>query len=145
MQKIILLLLIIFSQILFGQNKITETEKLAATCKVWGFLKYYHPKVAAGEFNWDQQLIDILPKIEEAHTRKEYSLIISNWIDSLGEVPLIAPIALPKDVKFFDKKLRLIVDKHQCFIFQKSFCKIEIYRRKQISGQTVLCGRKRAR
>lgn len=32
MQKIILLLLIIFSQILFGQNKITETEKLAASC-----------------------------------------------------------------------------------------------------------------
>jgi len=107
MQKIILLLLIIFSQILFGQNKITETEKLAATCKVWGFLKYYHPKVAAGEFNWDQQLIDILPKIEKAHTRKEYSLIISNWIDSLGEVPLIEPIALPKDVKFFDKNFDL--------------------------------------
>ncbi|WP_347050073.1 hypothetical protein [Flavobacterium olei] len=32
MQKIILLLLIIFSQILFGQNKITETEKLATSC-----------------------------------------------------------------------------------------------------------------
>lgn len=32
MQKIILLLLIIFSQILFGQNKITETEKFATSC-----------------------------------------------------------------------------------------------------------------
>lgn len=106
MKKITLFFLIIFSQILFSQ-KVTETEKLATTCKVWGFLKYYHPKVAAGEFNWDQELIDILPKIEKAQTRKEFSLIISNWIDTLGEVPLIAPIAEPKDVKFFDKNFDL--------------------------------------
>ena len=107
MKKITLFLFIIFSQTIFSATKITETEKLVATCKVWGFLKYYHPKVAAGEFNWDQQLIDILPKIEKAQTRKEYSLIISNWIDSLGEVPLIAPIAAPKDVVFFDKNFDL--------------------------------------
>lgn len=107
MKKNIIIFLLVFSQTIFSQAKITETEKLATTCKVWGFLKYYHPKVAAGEFNWDQQLIDILPKIEKAQTRKEYSLVISNWIDSLGEVPLIAPIAVPKDVVFFDKNFDL--------------------------------------
>mgnify|MGYP003575940387 FL=1 len=106
MKKITLFFLIIFSQIIFSQ-KVTETEKLVTTCKVWGFLKYYHPKVAAGEFNWDQQLIDILPKVEKAQTRKEFSLVISNWIDTLGEVPLIEPIAEPKDVKFFDKNFDL--------------------------------------
>ncbi|WP_431243732.1 hypothetical protein ACQ9BO_04040 [Flavobacterium sp. P21] len=105
MKKITLVLFIVFSQSIFSASKITETEKLVATCKVWGFLKYYHPKVAAGEFNWDQQLIDILPKIAKAQTRKEYSLIISNWIDSLGEVPLIAPIATPKGVVFLIKIL----------------------------------------
>ncbi|MHC0444171.1 S41 family peptidase [Flavobacterium sp. 3-218] len=106
MKKITLFFLIIFSQFIFSQ-KVTETEKLATTCKVWGFLKYYHPKVAAGEFNWDQQLLDILPKVEKAQTRKEFSLVISNWIDTLGEVPLIAPIPEPKDVKFFDKNFDL--------------------------------------
>lgn len=106
MKKITLFFLIIFSQIVFSQ-KVTETEKLVTTCKVWGFLKYYHPKVAAGEFNWDQQLRDILPKVEKAQTRKEYSLVISNWIDILGEVPLIAPIPEPKDVRFFDKNFDL--------------------------------------
>jgi len=107
MKKILIIFLIVFSQSIFSQAKITETEKFATTCKVWGFLKYYHPKVAAGEFNWDQQLLDILPKIEKAQTRKEYSLVISNWIDSLGEVPLITPIAAPKDVVFFDKNFDL--------------------------------------
>ncbi|MBE8725114.1 S41 family peptidase [Flavobacterium hungaricum] len=107
MKKNILFILLVFSQLLFSQSKVSETEKLTAACKVWGFLKYYHPKVAAGELNWDQQLLDILPKVEKAQTRKEFSLIMSNWIDSLGEVPLTAPIVEPKDVKYFDKNFDL--------------------------------------
>lgn len=107
MQKIILILLIIFSQMIFGNTKITETEKLAATCKVWGFLKYYHPKVANGEVNWDNQLLEKLPKIEKAQTKEEFSLILENWIDDLGPVKEIAPIATPKDVEFFDKNFDL--------------------------------------
>ena len=107
MKKITLFLFIIFSQTIFSATKITETEKLVATCKVWGFLKYYHPKVAAGEFNWDQQLIDILPKIEKAQTKEEFSLILENWIDDLGPVKEIAPISESKDIKFFDKNFDL--------------------------------------
>lgn len=92
---------------IFGNTKITETEKLAATCKVWGFLKYYHPKVANGEVNWDNQLLEKLPKIEKAQTKEEFSLILENWIDDLGPVQEIAPIATPKDVEFFDKNFDL--------------------------------------
>ncbi|WP_316636205.1 S41 family peptidase [uncultured Flavobacterium sp.] len=107
MQKIILLLLIIFSQIVFGSTKISETEKLAATCKVWGFLKYYHSKVANGEVNWDNQLLEKLPKIEKAQTQEEFSLILENWIDDLGAIKEIAPIATPKDIEYFDKNFDL--------------------------------------
>jgi C-terminal processing protease CtpA/Prc len=107
MKKVILLFLFICSQTIFSFNKITETEKLVATCKVWGFLKYYHPKVANGELNWDNQLLEKLPKIEKAQTKEEFSLILENWIDDLGPVKEIAPIAIPKDVKFFDKNFDL--------------------------------------
>ncbi|PWB22733.1 S41 family peptidase [Flavobacterium sp. HTF] len=107
MKKITLLLIIVFSQLSLANSKITETEKLAATCKVWGFLKYYHPKVANGDFNWDQQLLDILPKIEKAETKEEFSLIMENWIDNLGPIKQIAPIPVPKDVRFFDKNFNL--------------------------------------
>lgn len=107
MKKITLLLLLILSQTIFGNTKISETEKLAATCKVWGFLKYYHPKVANGEFNWDQQLVDVLPKIEKAQTKEEFSLILENWIDELGPIKEVAPIAIPKEVEFFDKNFDL--------------------------------------
>jgi C-terminal processing protease CtpA/Prc len=82
-------------------------RKLTATCKVWGYLKYYHPKVANGEFNWDKQLFEVLPKIENANTKEEFSLILENWIDSLGEVREIAPIIQPDELEYFDKNFDL--------------------------------------
>jgi C-terminal processing protease CtpA/Prc len=106
MKKIILFLFIVVSQTLFSNTKITETDKLAATCKVWGFLKYYHPKIASGEVNWDNQLLEKLSRIEEAQTKEEFSLILENWIDELGPVKEVK-IAVPKDVKFFDKNFDL--------------------------------------
>ena len=107
MKKITLFFLLLLSQTIFANTKITETEKLATTCKVWGFLKYYHPKVANGELNWDQQLLDILPKVEKAQTKEEFSSLLENWIDGLGEVKQIAPIASPKDIEYFDKNFDL--------------------------------------
>lgn len=107
MKKITLLLLVLLSQTIFGNTKISETEKLTATCKVWGFLKYYHPKVANGEFNWDQQLLEILLKVEKAQTKEEFSLILENWIDNLGPIKEVAPIVESKDVEYFDKNFDL--------------------------------------
>ena len=107
MKKITLFFLLVFSQIIFSASKITETEKLAATCKVWGFLKYYHPKVANGEVNWDNQLLEKLPLIEKAQAKEEFSLILENWIDDLGPVKKIAPITPSKDVEYFDKNFNL--------------------------------------
>jgi C-terminal processing protease CtpA/Prc len=107
MKKITLFLLVILSQTVFGYAKLTESQKLVATCKVWGYLKYYHPKVADGSKNWDKQLFEVLPKIEQANTKEGFSLVLENWIDSLGEVKAIAPIIPPKDIEYFDKNFDL--------------------------------------
>jgi C-terminal processing protease CtpA/Prc len=107
MKKITLFFLVVLSQTVFGYAKLTETQKLAATCKVWGYLKYYHPKVADGSKNWDKQLLEVLPKIEQANTKEEFSLVLENWIDALGEVKAIAPIIPPKDTEYFDKNFDL--------------------------------------
>ena len=106
MKKALLVVFFTLSNFCFTQN-LTETQKLVATCKVWGFLKYYHPKVANGEFNWDNQLFEVLPKIEQAKNIEEYSLVIENWIISLGEIKEIAPIATLKNVEYFDKNFNL--------------------------------------
>ncbi|MHC0443710.1 S41 family peptidase, partial [Flavobacterium sp. 3-210] len=57
--------------------------------------------------NWDTQLLEKLPLIEKAQTQKEFSLILENWIDDLGPVKEIAPIAVPKDIEHFDKNFDL--------------------------------------
>ena len=107
MKKNYLFLLLICTQITFGINKLTENQKLTATCKVWGFLKYYHPNVADGSKNWDEQLFIILPEVEKAQTQEEFSLVLENWINALGEVKEIAPIIPAKDIQYFNKNFDL--------------------------------------
>ena len=51
-------------KITFAVHPLTETKKIVTTCKVWGFLKYYHSNVANGNFDWDAELIEILPKLK---------------------------------------------------------------------------------
>lgn len=104
MKKTLFLVFILLLQNAFSKP-ITETQKLAATCKVWGFLKYYHPNVVDGSKNWDEQLFQILPKVEEAKTPEAFSLVIENWITSLGEVKAYKIPASKKE--YFDKNFDL--------------------------------------
>jgi len=55
---------------------------------VWGFLKYYHPNIAKGDYNWDYELFRILPKFQQINNNNERDAILVNWINSLGKFPL---------------------------------------------------------
>ncbi|MNX54955.1 Peptidase family S41 [compost metagenome] len=106
MKKTLFLVLILVFQNAFSKP-ITETQKLAATCKVWGFLKFYHPNVTDGSKNWDEQLFQILPKVEEAQSSEAFSLIIENWITSLGEVKEYKTPKSTSKKEYFDKNFDL--------------------------------------
>ena len=106
MKKILLILFALIFQISFSKP-ITETQKLAATCKVWGFLKYYHPNVTDGSKNWDEQLFQVLPKIEQAKTSEDFSLVLENWISSLGEVKAYKAEKPAVKKEYFDKNFDL--------------------------------------
>ncbi|WP_338648512.1 S41 family peptidase [Flavobacterium sp. KS-LB2] len=80
------ILLFFFFKISFAQNFYPEIQKLETTAKIWGFLKYYHPEVATGKFNWDEELIKILPKIKAATDTESLSQIYIDWIGNLGVV-----------------------------------------------------------
>ncbi|MEO8666237.1 MAG: hypothetical protein ABI462_12160, partial [Ignavibacteria bacterium] len=60
-------------------------ENLIVLGKVWGFLKYYHPAIAEGNYNWDFELFRVLPKIVEAKNTEERNTALSDWITSLGK------------------------------------------------------------
>jgi C-terminal processing protease CtpA/Prc len=59
---------------------------LIILCKVWGFLKYYHPSVAKGARNWDNELFRILPKIISCNSVNERNQVLYKWILSLGKI-----------------------------------------------------------
>jgi len=69
-----------------AQVSISETEKLGSLCKVFGFLKYYHPEVASGKFNWDNELLEMYPKIKKATNQEELSNLYIDWIEKLGKI-----------------------------------------------------------
>ena len=67
----------------FEINK-QRLEDLKLLGLVWGLLKYYHPNIAAGNFNWDYQLFRILPQILKIKSPKERDIILYNWVTFLG-------------------------------------------------------------
>lgn len=85
MRKFSLLLLLFFTLPISAQI-LSETQKLESLCKVWGFLKYYHPNVAKGTFNWDEQLLQKIDELEKINNKKELNELYSNWITSLGKI-----------------------------------------------------------
>ena len=107
MKNSIIFIILFVLKISFAQKTISNVDKLALTCKVWGFLKYYHPEVASGKFNWDNELFKILPKINEAKNKQEFSLVIENWIDKLGKILNISPIKDSDSIHYFYKNLDL--------------------------------------
>ncbi|HVI44830.1 MAG TPA: S41 family peptidase [Chitinophaga sp.] len=42
------------------KDSIPEDADLVLACKVWGFLKYYHPAVCIGRYKWDNELFSII-------------------------------------------------------------------------------------
>lgn len=88
MKKTILLFLLITFNIneIAAQQRISETEKLASLGKMYGFLKYYHPQVGRGIYNWDEEFMKYLPKVLNATDKSDLSTLYINWIESLGKI-----------------------------------------------------------
>ncbi|MBT34294.1 MAG: hypothetical protein CMO01_31905 [Thalassobius sp.] len=108
MKNIIFIFLCVISfKTAIAQPNLSETEKLAATAKVWGFLKYYHPNVAAGKFDWDQQLFDILPSVQKANNKAELSKIYSDWIETLGQIKPCKKCQENDELTHFEKNFDL--------------------------------------
>lgn len=57
-----------------------QTDSLYKLCKVWGYTKYYHPSVIAGDVNWDAELFRIMPKVLKAKDSSETNEVLSNWL-----------------------------------------------------------------
>jgi C-terminal processing protease CtpA/Prc len=77
----------------------TQIENLCKIGKVWGFLKYYHPEIAKGNFNWDYELIRILPEAISKNNSDDINRILKNQIDKLGDITEVGKVNEVKDTK----------------------------------------------
>lgn len=78
-----------------------QLDNLAVLGRVWGFVKYYHPAVARGDYNLDAELLRVLPKVLAAPNLKARSEVLGAWVSSLGPVPACTSCREPaaKDVR----------------------------------------------
>lgn len=63
-----------------------QVQSLFLLGKVWGFLKYYHPSIAAGKYNWDIELIHFLPEYCSTKSKEERDRSLQTWLGRFGEV-----------------------------------------------------------
>jgi C-terminal processing protease CtpA/Prc len=61
-------------------QQIRNLDKLG---RIWGMLKYFHPAIAQGEYNWDYELFRIIPNILKAETDSICDLALMNRIYQL--------------------------------------------------------------
>ena len=94
MKYFLALTIILYSVFSFSQTKIDETNNIATFCKIWGFLKYHHPTVAKGKYDWDRVFLDKINIVKKLKTKNEINDFYSYWILSLGKLKthtLISP------------------------------------------------------
>lgn len=63
-----------------------QIQDLEVLGRVWGFLKYHHPAIATGNYNWDYELFRFLPKYLKAKNDKARNKLLATWINNLGKV-----------------------------------------------------------
>lgn len=75
------------SHIVFPELSTEIVENLNILGKIWGYLKYRHPSITAGKYNWDYELFGFLPEYLKVNETKERDALLVTWIDSYGELP----------------------------------------------------------
>ncbi|MFY7847345.1 S41 family peptidase [Chryseobacterium gambrini] len=101
------LFIILFLNLHFSAQTLSENQKLESLCKVWGFLKYYQPNVAKGKFNWDQQLFQKIDELENINNKDQLNELYSNWIESLGKTEVCKNCVNDNDKVYFLKNFDL--------------------------------------
>lgn len=67
-------------------NDSTYFRRLEYVCKVWGYVKYFHPNMVR-ENSWDEVLIQAITSVKAANTQAAYNEAIERLINSAGTVP----------------------------------------------------------
>lgn len=103
--KILIILFCTFASTVLSQNP-SYQQKLYYSCKVWGYVKYFHSQVSICEVNWDSVLVSNLPKIKNAVTYNDFNDALDTLLLAAGPMA-IASYPYPNTI---DPELRRNLD-----------------------------------
>ncbi|MGG7036333.1 MAG: S41 family peptidase [Flavobacterium sp.] len=103
MKKILLLLTMLQSLVSSSQVTFTEVQRCKQIGLVWGLMKYHHPEVSKGKYNWDSEFVSLFSKANEISNQEEMNVLLSNFIHASGD-------------KFKLEKGKTTIDKEHLFI-----------------------------
>jgi C-terminal processing protease CtpA/Prc len=99
------------SRVVLSELSTIQIQNLATAGKVWGFLKYHHPLIIAGERHWDYDLLRVLPVILAAPDRATANAALAKWIAELGPVkPCAACVKLEENEIHLHPRLAWLAD-----------------------------------
>lgn len=76
------------SSVVFPEMTPQLVDNLDLLGRVWGFLKYHHPNISKGEYNWDAELFKMLPGYLQVKDNKQRDAYLTKWILSFGKIPV---------------------------------------------------------
>ena len=76
------------SSVVFPEIIPQIVDNLDLLGRVWGFLKYHHPNISKGEYNWDAELFKMLPGYLQVKDNKQRDAYLTKWILSFGKIPV---------------------------------------------------------
>ncbi|MEM9595915.1 MAG: S41 family peptidase, partial [Acidobacteriota bacterium] len=99
------------SRITLSSVSPAQARNLVLLGRVWGFLKYHHPRIAAGELHWDYELFRVMPKLLAAEDAAGGQRVLATWVETLGAPPPCDPCPQPpKDDLHYGADLDWIED-----------------------------------
>jgi C-terminal processing protease CtpA/Prc len=97
------------SKVVIGELDEQQISNLELLGKIWGFLKYHHPAVGKGDYNWDYELFRILPDYLKA-TGDGRDQVLTEWIEKYGDIPHCKSCKATADDAFLKPDLAWIED-----------------------------------
>ncbi len=74
-----------------------SNARLAATARLWNYVKYFHPRVTSHDTDWDQAFVRAAPKVLAAATDAEFSLVLDEMLRELKDPATHMEVARPPD------------------------------------------------
>jgi hypothetical protein len=101
--KLIKLIILFSFTVNYAQNNSEDYyNNLFYTCKVWGYLKYFHTSLADGKINWDDVLLNNLPNLKNVVSKQEFNDYLALYFNEVGEMqtPTTLPPVVSEDLRY---------------------------------------------